>query len=120
MGANRRLYDAGSASTARPEPLPGDVEPAPGLAQRVVAQNPAGELLVRDDDGLAAERAQVRVGEADVVDHAVALLHLDPVADSDRLGDREHDAGDEVGERLAGGEAEDRGGDRARGEERAG
>ena len=40
------------------------------------------------------------------------------VADADRLRDREHDAGDDVAERLLRGEADDRGGDRARGEDR--
>ena len=69
---------------------------------------------------LAAERAQERVGEADVLDDAVLVLEEHPVADAQRLRDREHHARDEVGERLARREAEDRGGDRARGQQRGG
>ena len=55
----------------------------------------------------------------DVLDDAVLLLEGDPVADAQRLRDGEHHACDEVGERLAGGEADDRGGDRAGGEQRS-
>ena len=77
----------------------------------------AGELLVRDHDPLLGRRAQDRVVEADVLDDAVVALERHPVADADRLRDREHDPGDEVGQRLAGGEADDRGGDRARGQQ---
>jgi hypothetical protein len=89
-------------------------------AERVVAQHAARELLVRDHDLLAAERAQERVVEPDVLDGAVVVVDDDPVADADRLGDGEHDPRDEVGERLARREAEDRRGDRARGEQRRG
>ena len=72
------------------------------------------------DDLLVAERAQERVVEADVLDDAVLVLDEHPVADADRLGDGEHDPGDEVRERLAGREAEDGRGDRAGGEQRRG
>ena len=47
------------------------------------------------------------------------LLEHDAVAEAQRLGDGEHQPGDEVGERLARGEADDGGGDRARGQQRA-
>src|SRR3712207_7869246 len=53
-----------------------------------------------------------RVVEPHVLDHAVVALERDPVPDADRLGDRQHDPRDEVGQRLAGGEADDRGRDR--------
>ena len=42
---------------------------------------------------------------------------LDPVADLDRLGDRELDPGDHVGDRVLGGEADDRREHRGRGED---
>ena len=97
-----------------------DVEPDGVGLERVVAQDPAGQPLVGDHDPLLGQRAQDREVQPHVLDDAVVLLERDPVADAQRLGDREHDPGDEVGERLAGGEADDRGHERARGEEAAG
>ena len=44
------------------------------------------------------------------------VLDRDAVADAQRLGDRQHHAGDQVRERLTGGEADDRRDQRARGE----
>ena len=85
--------------------------------QRVVAHHAGGEPLVRDQDPLLAGAAQDRVVEADVLDDAVVVLERDPVADADRLRDRQHHAGHEVGQRLAGGEADDRGGDHAGGQD---
>ena len=45
------------------------------------------------------------------------LLEGDPVADLDRLGDRELDPGDHVADRVLGGEADDRRQHRGRGED---
>ena len=88
--------------------------------QRVVLRDAGRELLVRDQDPLLAAGAEDRVVEADVLDDPVLTLDRHPVADSDRLRDGEHHAGDHVGERLAGREADDRGGHDARGEQAGG
>ena len=48
------------------------------------------------------------------------FFELDPVADFDRLGDRELDPGDHVADRVLGGEADDRGEHRGRGEDPGG
>ena len=94
-----------------------DVEADASVSSVSLLQDPAGEPLVRDHDPLLGRRAQDRVVEPHVLDDAVVALERHPVADADRLRDREHDPGDEVGQRLARGEADDRGGDRARGEQ---
>ena len=57
--------------------------------------------------GAAVAGVDVGVGEGDVGDPALDLLEGDPVADLDRLGDRELNAGDHVGDRVLGGEADD-------------
>ena len=87
--------------------------------QRVVAQHARGELLVGDRDPLAGRGCAGRVGERHVLDDAGVVLEADVVAEAQRLGDGEHQPGDDVGERLAGGEADDRRGDRARRQQRA-
>ena len=51
------------------------------------------------------------------VTRPVVVLDGDPVAEPDRLGDRELDPGDHVAERLARGEADDQPEHRARGED---
>ncbi len=110
--------DVDRARNVRPGGQPdGDVQADdPGL-ERVVAQDPAGDPLVGDDDPLVSERAQDGEVQPHVLHDAVVLLEGDPVADPQRLGEREHDPGDEVGQRLAGGEADDRRGDHAGGQD---
>jgi hypothetical protein len=95
-----------------------DVETDRHRRERVVAQDAARKALVGDHDPLFGGSAQNGVVEADVLDDPVHVLEGDPVPDPQRLRDREHHAGDEVGERLARGEAEDRGRDRPRGQQR--
>ncbi len=112
-----------SSARARSAPAGSQIEtssPTASRLERVVAQDPAREPLVGDHDPLLGERAQDGEVQPHVLDHAVVVLERDPVADAQRLGDREHDPGDEVGQRLAGGEADDRRDERARGEEAAG
>ena len=78
--------------------------------QRVVDHHAGRELLVRDQHPLVAAGAQDRVVQPHVLDDAVVALDGHPVTDTDGLRDRQHHAGNEVRERLAGGEADDRGG----------
>ena len=88
-------------------------------ADRVVAHDPAGQALVGDEQARVGAGAQPGVGQADVLDGPGLVLEGDEVADPHRLGDRQQDAGDRVGQRLARGEADDGGGDRAGGQDRA-
>ena len=85
-------------------------------ADRVVAQDACGQALVGDDQPRVGARAQPRIGQRDVLDGARLALEGHEVADAQRLGDGEDHAGDGVGQHLARGEADDGGGDRARGE----
>ena len=89
-------------------------------ADRVVADDPAGQALVGDQQARVGAGAQPRVGQPDVLDGPGLALERDEVADPDRLDDRQQDPGDRVGQRLAGREADDGGGDRRRGQDRAG
>ena len=117
--SSRRTSSARGTSAPAGSQIETSSPTALGL-ERVVAQDPAREPLVGDHDPLLGQRAQDRVVQPHVLDDAVVVLERDPVADAQRLGDREHDPGDEVGQRLAGGEADDRGHERAGGEEAAG
>ena len=94
-----------------------DVEADRLGAERVVAQDAGGEPLVGDDHALVRGGAQDGEVQPHVLDDAVVVLERDPVADPQRLRDREHDPGHRVGEHLAGGEADDRGDERAGGEQ---
>ena len=109
----RRLVDVGRQPDR-------DLERHRRRADRVVAQDARGQALVGDDQPRVGARAQPRVGERDVLDGAGLALEGDEVADAQRLGDREHHPGDRVGQHLARGEADDRGGDRARGQDGGG
>ena len=94
-----------------------DLGDDPRRDDRVVADDARREALVRHDEAGVVGRAQPRVREPDVLDGAGDVLDGHEVADPDRLGDGEQDAGDGVGERLARREADDRGGEGAGGED---
>ena len=79
--------------------------------------DPVDQHLVGDHDGGAVAGVDVGVGEGDVGDPPVDLLEDDPVADLDRLRDRELNPGDHVADRVLGGEADDRRQHRCRGED---
>ena len=61
--------------------------------------------------------AQPRVGQRDVLDDAGLSVDRDDVAEAQRLGDGQDDAGDGVGQDLPRGEADDRGDDGGGGED---
>ena len=89
-----------------------------GVARRVVDDDVRAHLLVRHHDQAAVAGVDARVGESDVGDAAVDLVaDRDQVADPDRLGDRKQDAGDQVRDHLAAGEADDDPEHRRRGED---
>ena len=106
--SRRRRPAAATGATSRSTPSASSVS----LRRIPVASRSLG-ITIR----CSAQRAQDREVQPHVLDHAVVVLERDPVADAQRLGDREHDPGDQVGERLARGEADDRRGERARGEQ---
>ena len=62
-------------------------------------------------------RPDERVREPDLLDDALHVVDRDRVSEAQRLGERDHDAGDEVRERALGGEADDEADDRGRGQE---
>ena len=94
-----------------------DLGDDPRRDDRVVADDDRREALVRHDEAGVVGRAQPRVREPHVLDGAGDVLDGHEVADPDRLGDEEQDPGHRVGERLAGREADDRGGEGAGGED---
>ena len=65
-------------------------------------------------------RLDERVREPDLLDDALDVVDRDRVAEAQRLGEGDHDAGDEVRERALGGEADDEADDGGRGEEACG
>ncbi len=79
-----------------------------GVFGRVVVDDAFDQELVRDHHGAAVAGVDVGVGEGDVGDPPPGLFEADAVADPDRLRDRDLNAGDEVGEGVLGGEADDR------------
>ncbi|CAA9506646.1 MAG: hypothetical protein AVDCRST_MAG13-2565 [uncultured Solirubrobacteraceae bacterium] len=90
------------------------------LPDAVVAQDAGGQALVRDDDPRVGGRAQPRGRQPHVLHDARLALERHVVADAQGLRDREDEPGDRVGDRLPGREADDGGGDRARGQDRVG
>ena len=76
------------------------------IAGRVVEEDAGHDLLVRDHHQPPVAGVDVGVGQRQVVDPAAVLPDRHRVADPDRLGDGDQDPGDEVGQRLAGCEAD--------------
>ena len=89
-------------------------------AQRAVDDRLLGEQGVRELDRRPVLAAQPRVGEPDLLDHAVEAVDADAVAEADRLAERQHDAGHHVRERALRRQADDDRDDGSRGEHGAG
>src|SRR6202007_3122710 len=87
--------------------LHGDLGERPPAANRSVADAIRDELLVWDDKPGVVTGPDERIREADVFDDAVLAAVRDPVAESNRLADRDQQAGDEVPESALRGKADD-------------
>src|ERR1044071_3662200 len=82
-----------------------------------VVDDPLDQELVGDHDRGAIAGVDVGIGEGDVEEAALDFFKGDPIADLDWLRDRYLYAGDRVGDRVLGSEADDRGEHRGRGED---
>ena len=87
---------------------------------RGVADGIRGQFLVGDDEPGVVVGTNERVREPDLLDDALDSVDDDPVAEPQRLGERDQQAGREVAERLLRREADDEADHGARGEQRAG
>ncbi len=72
-----------------------------------VANGIRGQLLVRNHEPGVVTSLDERVGEPDLLDGALDVVDGDQIAEPQRLGEGDHDPGDEVRERALGGEADD-------------
>src|ERR1700753_765578 len=81
-----------------PRSLAGAFALGPAVGRRVVVDDALDEQLVGDDDLAPVAGVDERVAQRDVGDPAFAVFEADPVADPDRLGDRDQHPGDDVGD----------------------
>src|SRR5262249_32698932 len=88
-------------------------------ADRGVADGIRGQLLVRDHEPVAVLSSDEGVDEADLFDDSLGVLDDDVVAETDGLGERDQQSGDEVAERALRREADDDAEDGRRGEQAA-
>ena len=80
----------------------------------------ARELAVGDGHDRAIERTDAGRPEANVIDGALDVPHLEKIAEANRLIDDERAAGDDVLERLLGGKGDRNPADAATGQRRRG
>ena len=82
--------------------LHGDLGESAVVADRRVADGLRDELLVRDHEPVRVGGANPRVDQPDLLDDAADAVELDLVAEPDRLGEGDQQAGDEVPDRALG------------------
>src|SRR5207237_8831735 len=99
--------------------LQGDLRDPVSAADRRVDDGIGGQLLVRDHESGAVEKADERVAEPDLLDDPPPTLELHAVAETTRLRESDQEAGDEVAEGPLGGESDDDPDHGRRGEETA-
>ena len=77
---------------------------APVAAHAHVVDRGHGHFAAGDGDDRVVEGAQAGAAEADVLDHALLLADLDPIADPEGTLEHDHHGAQEVRQRLASGE----------------
>src|SRR5919197_3904347 len=83
-----------------------------------VADGIGGQFRVRDKEARVVGSADRRVRETDLLYHARGSTNFDLVAEANRLGERDQETGDEIGQGGLGSKTDDEGNDGRRGENR--